>query len=297
VNSAFTEFHSTAPPASVTAVFFEVTCADGEMWGNCPRYAPARESSVSHMTYTPLESATAVLDHPVVPPGDDERVVGFGVMGFPFASGHCLALRHFPATTFSPGYRSVWHRSPEGVWTFYATTPGQLSCARYFSAATPQDAVQCAVDIAWVNPWTLFVTIDGLLEWTVDIRATATTRMVSALGRALPERAWTDRTALRVIGSTAGAVLRAGTVRLTGTAPNGQRFMIAPREVWLATGRATLGGVDLGSSGPLTEQARLGDFHVPQRGIFVVGSGHFDVYDPACHQAAERTRPLPGTGA
>ncbi len=259
--------------------------------------APAPASSVTDMTHTPLEAATAVLDHPVLPHGDDERFVGFGVMGFPFASGHYLALRHFPATTFSPGYRSVWHRGPDGVWTFYATTPGQQSCARYFSAATPRDAVQCGIDVAWVDPWTLFVSIDGLLEWTVDIRAGAMTRVVSALGRALPERVWTDRTALRLISRSAGAMLRAGTIQLAGTAPNGQHFMIAPRQVWLADGRATLRGVDLGAPGPLGEQAELGDFRPPQRGIFVVGSGHFDVYDPARHQAAERTRSLPGAGA
>jgi hypothetical protein len=235
---------------------------------------------------TPLAAATAVLDHPVLPDGDDERFVGFGVMGFPFASGHYLALRHFPATSFAPGYRSVWHRDPAGTWTFYATTPGQQSCARYFSAATPEDAVQCDIDVAWVSPWTVFVQIDGLLEWTVDIRATPMSRAVSAIGRALPERAWTSPTALNLIGSTAGALLRAGTVQLSGIAPNGQQFMIAPRQVWLASGRAALRGVDLGLPGPLNRQAELADFRPPQRGIFVVGSGHFETYDPAVHRSA-----------
>ena len=65
----------------------------------------------------------AVLDHPALPTGDDERFVGFGVMGLPFTSGHYLALRQFPATTFAPAYLSVWHRDPAGNWTFYATTP------------------------------------------------------------------------------------------------------------------------------------------------------------------------------
>jgi hypothetical protein len=73
---------------------------------------------------TPLDAATTVLQNPMLPVGDDERFVGCGVMGFPFASGHYLALRYFPATSFSPGYRSVWHRDPAGVWTFYSTTPG-----------------------------------------------------------------------------------------------------------------------------------------------------------------------------
>ena len=67
-----------------------------------------------------------------LPVGDDERVVGFGVMGLPFASGHYLAFRDFPSTSFSPGYLSVWHRTPDGVWTFYATTPGSAELLAIF---------------------------------------------------------------------------------------------------------------------------------------------------------------------
>ena len=53
--------------------------------------AAAQESSVTDMTYTPLEAATAVLEHPVLPHGDDARFIGFGVKGFPFAGGPYLA--------------------------------------------------------------------------------------------------------------------------------------------------------------------------------------------------------------
>ncbi|MCI4674070.1 methyltransferase family protein [Candidatus Mycolicibacterium alkanivorans] len=104
--------------------------------------------------------------HFALPFGDDERVVGFGVMGLPFASGHYLAYRDFPATSFSPGYRSVWHRHPDGVWTFYATTPGPLSCARYFSSATPAEPVQCDIEASWPRAWSLAVSIAGVLgQW------------------------------------------------------------------------------------------------------------------------------------
>jgi hypothetical protein len=50
---------------------------------------------------TPQAGATAskLMD---LPSGDDERVVGFGVMGLLFAGGHYLAFRDFPATSFSP---------------------------------------------------------------------------------------------------------------------------------------------------------------------------------------------------
>jgi hypothetical protein len=96
-------------------------------------------------SHTPQDAATAVADNPVLPAGDDERFVGLGVMELPFSSGHYLGLRQFPATSFSPAYASVWHRDPTSTWTFYTATPGELSCARYFSSATPNDAVQCEI--------------------------------------------------------------------------------------------------------------------------------------------------------
>jgi hypothetical protein len=239
---------------------------------------------------TPSDAATAVLRSPVLPPGDDERFVGFGVMGLPFANGHYLALRHFAATTFAPAYRSVWHRDPDGGWTFYATTPGPQSCARYFSSATAHDPVQCDIDVAWVTPWSLFVGISGLLEWRIDLRATPSTRLMSAIGGRLPARAWTSPSALAALGRAATGLLGAGRVRLAGAAPNGQRFMIAPRLVWaVARSRAALRGVDLGPLGALHEQARLADFRPPQRGLFVVGSGHFDTFDADRHRAVGRT--------
>lgn len=250
---------------------------------------PTRHRGPMTTAHTPLDAATAVLAHPTLPPGDDERFVGFGVMGFPFTSGHYLALRHFPATTFAPAYRSVWHRDPAGIWTFYATTPAEQSCARYFSSATPQDAVKCDIDVAWTDPWTLHVAIPGLLDWTIQIQATAATRLLSAVGQRLPVSTWTNKAALTAIGFAAGTLLRSGTMRLSATAPNGQQFMVAPQQVWRATGRAAINGVDLGRPGPLDRQARLGGFRPPQRALFVVASGHFENFDPSVHRAAEHT--------
>jgi len=59
--------------------------------------------------------------------------------------------------------------------------------------------------------------------------------------------------------------------------------------LWVvADSRAVLRGRDLGPSGPLLRQARLGDFRMPQRGIGMVGSGHFESFDPQRHRSAER---------
>jgi len=238
---------------------------------------------------TPQDTVAAVIANPMLPAGDDERFVGFGIMGVPFANGHYLAMRQFPATTFAPPYISVWHRNPSCNWTFYATTPGQQSCARYFSSATPNDAVQCDIDVSWTGDWSVHVDIPGVLHWTVDLEATRATRVMNRIGGRLSESAWTNPRMLRRMDRVASRTLGVGDVRLTGRAPNGQCYAMAPKQMWLvADSHAQLHGRDLGPTGPLLRQARLGDFRMPQRGIGMVGSGHFETFDPDRHLSAER---------
>jgi hypothetical protein len=239
--------------------------------------------------HTPQKALASVLADPVLPHGDDERFVGFGIMGLPFSNGHYLAMRQFPATSFAPPYVSVWHRDPSCNWTFYATTPGQQSCARYFSSATPNDAVQCDISVSWVGPWSLYIEIPGLLQWTLELNATAATRLMSTIGGRLSESAWSDPRTLRRLSKVASRTLGVGDVRLTGRAPNGQCYMMAPKQLWtVADSHAELSGRDLGASGPLLRQARLGDFRMPQRGIGMVGSGHFETFDADRHRSSDR---------
>ena len=42
----------------------------------------------------------------------------------------------------------------------------------------------------------------------------------------------------------------------------------------------------LGQATALPVQDRLGDFWIPQRGIFMIGSSVFELFDPATHAAA-----------
>lgn len=239
---------------------------------------------------TPAAVVAALNERPELPDGDDERFAGFGIMGLPFASGHYLGLRQFPAATFAPAYASVWHRDPEGRWTFYATTPGEQSCARYFSSSTSNDAVQCDIDVTWPSPWSVSISIPGLLDWTVDLGETRATRLMTGVGARMPEWAWTNPRALATVSRAAGRVLGVGEMRLAGTASNGQTFMVAPRRVWSVTGtRAVLRSTDLGESAPLAIQAKLGDFRLPQRGIAVIANGHFESFDPKRHRRSERT--------
>lgn len=242
------------------------------------------------MDTTPQAAAAATKTMPL-PDGDDERVVGFGVMGLPFASGHYLAYRDFPETSFSPAYKSVWHRTPDGVWTFYATTPGPQSCSRYFSSATTIDPIVCGIDAHWPTPWSLAISIAGLLDWRVDIEATAATRLMSAVGSRLPAAAARNRETLRLMSRLVGPVLGIGKVRLTGSLPNGQEFRIAPKRVWaVADSTAVVRGVDLGPVGPHPVQGNLADFQLPQRGICVVAQGRFEPFDVARHRDADRLR-------
>jgi hypothetical protein len=246
-------------------------------------------------SHTPRSAAEAVAFAPALPAGDTESVTGFGVMGLPFANGHYLAFRDFPAASFlaGAGYRTVWHRSPDGVWTFYATTAPQTSCARYFSAATDA-ARRCRIDSVWTDDHALVIDIPGVLHWTLQLRPTTASRALSWAGQRLPEWVWTNRTALGLLGRASSTMLGAGELRLTGTLPNGQDYRIAPKQIWtVSASRAELFGHDLGPTAALPVQARLGGFRLPQRGIAVVGQGRFEAFDPTRHISPEtKKRPV-----
>jgi hypothetical protein len=195
-------------------------------------------------------------------------------MGLPFRSGHVLVLRRFPASSIGPGYRSLWHRDPDGRWTFYQDQPADLACTRYFGAEV-DEVREGPVAIDWTGP-RRFEVRAGDLEWSVEVGSTPVTRMMNGAASLLPERAWRSPRVLGAMSRTAGAALRAGRVSLVGLTPNGQRFVANPLIMWVArASNATVGGADLGEMGPAPEQALLRDFAIPQRGVFVVGRAFF----------------------
>jgi len=208
----------------------------------------------------------------------EERFAGYGVIGLPFGSGHVLALRRFPASSIGPGYRSVWHRDPDGRWTFFQDIEAVHGCSRYFGAAVAEVA-SAKIEIEWVGPELFSVTVTDAahrLDWDVALSSSAVSRAMSAIGRWLPTAVWRNRWFPAAMGAAAGPLLRAGKVRLAGRAPNGQRFVASPLMVWLvAESTATLDGVDLGSIGPSPTPGRMGDFRIPQRGVFAIGNAFF----------------------
>ena len=220
----------------------------------------------------PAQLACEAEESPALPRGSDERVSGYGVMGLTFRSGHILALRRWTASSVAEGFTSIWHRSPEGRWTFHESAPSVVACTRYFGADVERARV-VPIALQWEGPSRLRITTDdGAVDWTVEIGSSFVTRAMSVVGSSLPLAAWRSGAVLRAMGHLAGRALRVGTVKLTGSTSNRQHFDANPIRIWYVTGsRAHVDGEDLGPTGPLEEQAHLADFYFPQRGIFAVG--------------------------
>lgn len=236
------------------------------------------------MKSTPRELVEHVEASVSLPRGDGERFSGYGVMGLPFRSGHVLALRRFVSSSIGPGYTSVWHRAPSGDWIFYSDVPVRQACARFFGSAAT-DAIQTRIELEWTSTDRLRIAMRDLdFEWDVAMAPSTATRIMNATGGLLPDAAWRNPGVLAMMERVAGPLLGVGHVGLKGRAPNGQRFIANPRTLWsIVDSRARLAGEDLGTPGPVSPQARLGDFWIPQRGIFALGQSTFETFDPARH--------------
>ena len=212
---------------------------------------------------------------PRLPEGEDERFTGYGVMGMPFTSGHYLALRDMVASSVGPAYRAIWHRDPAGRWTIHTTGAAELTCPRYFGSVTAT-AQASGIDVSWADDHTLEVTLGDELSWRIALGATPATRVMTGMGGALPEAGWNSDAVLAAMGPMARTMLRTGRIRLRGATPNGPWFKAAPLKVWrVVGGAASHHGEDLGEPAPLDAQAHLGDFWLPQRGVFFVGHARF----------------------
>ena len=192
-------------------------------------------------------------------------------MGQPFASGHVLGLRRWTASSVGDQFTSIWHREPDGVWHFYESAQPEFACSRWFGHGV-QESTVVDIDVAWDGPRSLHITSPGLVDWTLQLDSSPMTRIMSSIGGLLPVAAWRSPTMLEVMGAVASTTLGVGKVSLTGLTANGLPFDANPRRIWrVVEASATIRGEDAGPPAPLPEQARLGDFWVPQRGIFAMG--------------------------
>lgn len=221
-----------------------------------------------------------------LPGGEGDRLFGYAVYALPFSSGDVLALRRFPASSFGPPYTAVWHQDPDGRWILYADQPDAVTCPRFFGASF-HESHRARIRLAWTGPSQLGVRVDDAIDWRVDLEATPVTRMMSAMGRSMPEAWGRSRAVLAPMSRLARPMLRAGRMRLAGHVPNGQRFLASPVEMWRVSASAARAGErDLGAPAPLARQAHLRDFWLTQRGLFGSVRLAFDVYDPARHAPA-----------
>ncbi len=223
---------------------------------------------------------------PVLPAGEGERFGGYGVMACPFASGDILCHRRFPASSVGPAYTSIWHRDPEGVWTFYQDVAPMQACTRFFGNAVAS-VVEATITTEWNGPWSLQLTVADVLDWQLTLAPTLMTRAMNGIGSVMPDALWRNGAVLKVMAGVAGVALDAGKLALSGKAPNGQHFIANPLLIWvIQNARAKLNGRDLGGVAKSTEQTKLGDFWIPRTGLMAIGRAYFDVYDPAKHLAA-----------
>lgn len=233
----------------------------------------------------PRDIASQIEANPTLPPGDNERFVGYGVIAQPFGSGHILALRRFAATSIGPPYSAVWHRDPDGRWTFRITGEPFQCCNRFFGSAI-DETIRCDIVLSWTSPDTLDVTTgDGALHWIMTMAATPITRMFTATRNLIPAALWRQRVVPAMTGAMAGGLLHAQRIAMQGDMPNGQWFLANPPRLWtVADTRATLDNLDFGPAGPLRVQDHLEDFWMPQRGLFYAGSMQFETFDETRHR-------------
>jgi hypothetical protein len=209
-----------------------------------------------------------------IPEGGGDRFAGYAVMGLPFSSGHVLALRCYETSSVGSAYTSVWHRDPDGRWTFHQNVAPEQSCPRYFGAAISENTTE-PIRIEWTGPREFRVTVEapGEIDWYVRLEPTPVTRLMNAAANAIPSGWWRKRLLISIIETAARWMLGTGKLNLTGSTPNGNAFTATPRLVWsIAESRALIRGVDAGPPAPLAAQAALGDFRLPQRGVFAIVS-------------------------
>lgn len=221
----------------------------------------------------PGDTAASAERATSLPPGGGERYVGYGLMGVAFATGDVLALRRFPLGSRGCGYTAVWHRRPDGAWTFYTDATCDQGCTSHF-APSVERLVVAPIRIEWHTPWQVSVSVDGGREiaWTTTLAPSWPARVLSHFASRLPEWCWRNRTTRGLIQIAAALWLGAGRLRLAGRLPSQAQFDVRPRSIWVVReSRALVRGESLGAMTYGPPGLRLGDFIVPRRPLMAAG--------------------------
>jgi hypothetical protein len=216
-----------------------------------------------------------------------ERFRGYGVMGLPFASGHVLAFRRMADSSLGPAFTSIWHRDPAGTWTMMVSEDPWLTCPRFFGSAVDR-VVHTEIDLSWDEPMRLSLRVpEERVQWGIRLSSDFFTRSMSWAGRVMPGRVRRSRWVLGPLGRLGGRILGLGHLSLAGVSPNGQRYVAFPRLLWrIEASAAVVNGQELGPIGPLPRQARLGQFPIPNGGVFAFGEAAFERLDRSRHSVS-----------
>ena len=123
---------------------------------------------------SPRDCALESEQHPRLPPGTEERVSGYGVMGQPFGSGQVLGLRRWTASSVGEQFTSIWHRDPDGTWHFYEVRPAAVRLSAACFGHGVKESTVVDIDVAWEAPNVLHVTSPAeLVDWTIKHRLLA----------------------------------------------------------------------------------------------------------------------------
>ncbi|MCW9706111.1 hypothetical protein [Fodinibius salsisoli] len=210
-----------------------------------------------------------------------EYVRGYGVFALPFDTGHVLALRVFPENDFAP-YSTIWHCSPEGVWSIFADTPRlDIACPRYYSAAAAHN-IHANISLNWTGPMTLSIEVDApRLEWCVSMTTTPLVKLVNAVSQGIPERFWRRPLMLKAFEHIADLLFDLGDVTLSGNAPNGHFAKVMPIRMFpVGSATARLNNEDLGQPTRSKENPSIGALRLPARPVFAIGRAYFEMQDP-----------------
>lgn len=214
--------------------------------------------------------ARRLEDLPVLPPGREARMVGYGVAGMAFASGDVLALHRIAASSMSPPYTAVRHRTPDGHWRVY-TDLAPTRAASPYASRDAQDQVTTAVVVRWTSADALLVTVPAAsLSWRMQLADAALTRVLADVrgNGAAPVRF--SSVALRLLGWGATIALGAGCLLLQGRLPSGHEVRLHPQGIWaVSDSDATIRGRSLGSPQALNEPGGIGDLRLPRRGVLL----------------------------
>lgn len=219
-----------------------------------------------------------------------EHYRGYAVMVLPFSSGHLLGLRVFPENDFAP-YKSVWHRTPEGVWSIYNDGPSlKTTCPRWWGPSL-QYMDLTRIECTWTGPNELRVEMEQpKLVWTMSMTTSPILRVFNTVSTALPLWTWKPAPLLRIREWMAKWLLGMGDLRFSFVTPSGHNaLMILDRTYIVESSMATLQSCNLGHPIRLSKYPVIGSVPLPTRPSFVIGQAQARIKDPEEYQRTRRS--------